>query len=321
MRLRKLTVRCLCSISFLWSGWRVSGLVLMIVAVFVPIRTIAQSSFLSPSVRESMHDTANWPAIEQHLPSRVSSPPEVLEQQGDVLRARRFPLDANDYYNFALQNGGDPAVLMDKIGLTVLDMKEVEWARSYFRRVVEIDPRSADGWSNLGTVEYLSRRVAFAIADYEHAVKLDKGRAVFHCNLATIYFARGNMRDARREIAAALKLDPMAFDRESDEAGAAVHLLSSEGRGEFAFEMAKIYARSGAEGLMLHSLAMSSEAGFDVRHEMRRDAVLSRYASDPRVIVLVHNAEALRGVDERGGKAAKAVRGVPPLEAAMVAPE
>jgi hypothetical protein len=76
-----------------------------------------------------------------------------------------------------------------------------------------------------------------------------------------------------------------------------------------------LYARSGAEEQMLHSLARSSEAGLDVRHEMRRDSVLSRYVSDPRVVVLVHNAQALRVVSGAAVHATGAAKGVPPLAA------
>jgi len=293
------------------------ALVITITAMSFPAPAIAQNSFSTETARERMHDSAQWAAIEQQLPDRVTSTPEELERQGDILRARRFPEDANDYYNFALQNGGDSAMLLDKIGLTALEMKDVPWARAYFKRVVQLNRKSADGWNNLGTVEYLNGRAAFAIADYERAVKLDKGRAVFHCNLATAYFGRGDTRDARKEIVAALKLDPQIFEREDDAAGVATHVLSAEDRARFSFEMAKLYARSGTEEEMMHSLAMSSEAGLDVRREMRRDRALVRYASDPRVVVLAHNAQALRVARGADVKATGAGTAAPPL-AAMI---
>jgi hypothetical protein len=79
--------------------------------------------------------------------------------------------------------------------------------------------------------------------------------------------------------------------------------------------MAKLYGRSGEEEQMLHSLAMSSEAGLDVRHEMRRDRSLARYVSDPRVAVLVHNAEALRAGPPDARYAADSVPVVFPVPA------
>jgi tetratricopeptide (TPR) repeat protein len=259
-----------------------------------------------------MHDSVQWAAVAKNLPDRLTSSPKVLEQEGDILRARRFPEDAMDYYNFAFQNGGDAAVLLDKLGMIALELKDVPWARAYFRRVVQIDRKSADGWNNLGTVEYLDGRRAFAVADYERAVKLDRSRADFHCNLAAAYFEQQEYDNARKEMAAALKLDPQAFERASDGSGAATQVFSAAARGRISFEIARIYARSGTEEQMLHSLAMSSEAGLDVRREMRRDAAFARYANDPRVVVLEHNSQALRSpVREPGVSAAGLVSAVP----------
>ncbi len=44
----------------------------------------------------------------------------------------------------------------------------------------------------------------------------------------------------------------------------------------------------------MHYLTMASEGGFDVLREMDGDKVLERYRKDPRVLLLVQNAQALR---------------------------
>jgi tetratricopeptide (TPR) repeat protein len=294
----------------------IAGVVLAAAALGTEARIEAQTDggLISQIARERMHDTMQWGAIEQHLPNRLTSTPEVLEQEGDILRARRFPEDAMDYYNFAFQNGGDAATLLDKLGLIALEMRDVPWARAYFRRVVQIDRKNADGWDNLGTVEYLSGRPAFAVADYERAVKLDKSRPDFHCNLAAAYLAEDNYQSARKEMAAALRLDPEAFEHVSDGSSTATQVFSSEERGRLSLELAKLHARSGAEEPMFHSLAMASEAGVDLRHQMRRDGVLAHYANDPRVLVLEHNARALRGFGGDGAGAAPPVASIQPLD-------
>jgi len=206
------------------------ALVLLAAALLFPAPTIAQKPFPQQAAQERKHDSSEWASIEPHLPDRVSSTPGVLEQEGDILKARRFPKDANDYYNFALQNGGDAAMLLNKIGLTTLELKDVPEAQRYFKRVVKLDRKSADGWNNLGTVEYLNGRPAYAIADLERAVKLDRGRAVFHCNLAMAYLERDDTKHARKEIEATLKLDPLAFERAGNGSGAALLMLSSARR-------------------------------------------------------------------------------------------
>jgi hypothetical protein len=71
-----------------------------------------------------------------------------------------------------------------------------------------------------------------------------------------------------------------------------------------------LYAELGDEVNLMHYLTMASESGFDVMGEMRGDNVMTHYRKDPRVIMLVKNAQALRSgrasVDDATGK-------IPPL--------
>lgn len=241
-----------------------------------------------------MHDSEQWKLIVDHLPDPRTASAQVLETQADILRARRFPEDAMDYYNYALARGGDPARLMNKLGLTELEMRNITLARAYFQRTVKLNKKNAEAWNNLGAAEYLQGASSSAISDYKKAAKLDKREGVFHANLATAYFEKKDYDSARQEIATALKLDPEVFERRGADAGISAHVLSSQDRARFSYEMAKMYARSGMEEPMLHSLAMASEAGMDVQREMRNDPVLAKLVSDPRVIVLIRNAQALR---------------------------
>ena len=250
--------------------------------------------------RERGHDAAQWTEIANHLPDRLTAAPEVLERQGDILRARRFPQDANSYYNFALQNGGDPAALLDKIGMTELDMRDVPAARAYFKRVLGIDRNAADAWNNLGVVEHISRRLPFAIANYERATRLDDRRAVFHANLAIAYLDKPEPEysGARREIAAALQLDSAIFETEGDNAGPVARVVSSHGRIRLQFELARLYAQLKDRPHMLHALSAAAEAGLDIRSAMRHDHVLAPYQSAPDVIVLYRNSQLLRMLGE-----------------------
>jgi tetratricopeptide (TPR) repeat protein len=159
---------------------------------------------------------------------------------------------------------------------------------------VKLGPKSAQAWNNLGAVEYLDRGVPAAVGDYKRAIKLDKRQAVFHANLATAYFETKDFGAARREMSTALKLEPGIFDRDGSTGGVQAHVLTSKDRARFCFEMAKLYAQNGEVEKMLHSLGMASEAGMDIQREMSRDAVLLKFENDPRVVVLVHNAQMLK---------------------------
>ena len=72
------------------------------------------------------------------------------------------------------------------------------------------------------------------------------------------------------------------------------HMVSPEDHVRYCFEMARLYAELGDETNMLHYLTMASEAGFDVMGEMHGDSRMDRYRKDPRVVMLVKNARALR---------------------------
>lgn len=229
---------------------------------------------------------------------------------GDVLRARRFPEDALDYYTYALRRGGgNEVMLMNKLGVTQLDLRHTSAARAYFERSIKLKQKDAVAWNNLGAVEYIDGRFATAISDYSRAIKLNKGSAIYHSNLATAYFEEKDYKDARKQLKIALQIDP-EVTRHDGIGGLTAHMVSPEDHARYCFEMARLYAELGDETNMFHYLTMASEAGFDVMGEMRGDDKMMPYRKDPRVVLLVRNAKALRSgrasIDDAQGK-------IPPL--------
>jgi tetratricopeptide (TPR) repeat protein len=266
---------------------------LSLLCLFAASQIKAQDEPSPSSARERMRQSDQWMEIEKHLPDPATATPQALEQQADILRARKFPADAMDFYNYALARGGNPPPLLNKLGLAELEMGNIQLAHVYFQRVVKVNRKDASGWNNLGAADFVDGKQSNAISDYKRAIKLDKHQAVFHANLASAYFSSKDYHGARREIAAALELDPQIFELEGT-GGVAAHVLSAEDRARFCFEMAKMYARSNMEDAMLHSLASAAEAGMDVQPEMRKDPYLVKFEMDPRVVVLIRNARMLR---------------------------
>ena len=270
---------------------------------------VQQSAPTPDAVRELRHQDPQWQSVKTHLPDPATATAQQLEVVGDVLRARRFPEDALDYYLHALRKGGDEVMLMNKLGVTELDLRHTAAARAYFQRAVHLKKKDAVAWNNLGAVEYIDGRFATAIADYNRAIKLNKASAIYHSNLATAYFEEKNYKDARQQFKMALKIDPDVAHHDGV-GGLTAHMVSPEDHARYCFEMAKLYAELGDETNMLHYLTMASECGFDVMGEMRSDSALDRYRKDARVILLVKNARALRSgrasVDDATGK-------IPPL--------
>jgi Flp pilus assembly protein TadD len=289
---------CLCfgsaGVSFSTAVLSFGPAICLFAAAAFSVPMLAQISDSTETARERMHHTDQWGMIAAHLPDPATAAPKDLELQADILRARRFPEDALDYYKYAMARGGDQATLLNKLGITELEMRNIELGRAYFHRAVTLNKNDADAWNNLGAVEFVDGRGTEAISDYKRAVKLKKKDAVFHANLGSAYFERKEYSSARKEMAVALKLDPQVYNRDGIGAGIEAHVLSSVDRARFSFEMARLFALNKDEDQMLYWLAKANDAGIDILREMHKDAALSAFQNDPRVVTMVKNAEELR---------------------------
>jgi tetratricopeptide (TPR) repeat protein len=265
------------------------------------------------AVRALRHQDPQWESVRLHLPDPATATVEQLETVADVLRARRFPEDALDYYLYALRRGLNNVVLMNKIGVTQLELRHTAAARAYFQRAIQLQKKDPVAWNNLGAVEYMDGRFATAISDYNRAIKLNKTSAIYHSNLATALFEEKRYKDARAQYKIALQLDPDMAHHDGT-GGLTAHMLSPEDHARYCFEMARLYAELGDETNMLRYLTMASEGGFDVMSEMRSDAKLDHYRKDTRVILLVQNAKALRSGRASIGDSPNSVPPLPPVQ-------
>ncbi len=222
--------------------------------------------------RELRHQDPQWETVKTHLPDPATATEEQLETVADVLRARRFPEDALDYYLYALKRGGgNQVMLLNKIGVTQLELRHTAAARAYFQRAIQMQKKDPVAWNNLGAVEYMDGRFATAISDYKRAIKLNKTSAIYHSNLATALFEEKRYKDARAHYKIALELDPDMAHHDGT-GGLTAHMLSPEDHARYCFEMARLYVELGDETNMLRYLTMASEGGFDVLGAMRSDA-------------------------------------------------
>lgn len=247
----------------------------------------------SADERAALHNSPDWALIQPHLPDPKTATAAQLETAGDVLRARRFPEDALDYYGYALRRGGDVSTLLNKMGIIRLELRQVDLARAMFLRTVRAQKKDATAWNNLGVTYYAMEDYRAAIGAYKHAVKLQKSNAVFHSNLGLAYFEKGNADDARTEFARALKLDPSIMSG-GDNGGTTAHVLGAHNYPGMCLEMAKLFAREQDIDRMLFWLGKASDAGLDLRPAIHEDSALNAYAKNPRVALLIANAAQLR---------------------------
>src|ERR1700761_4705741 len=80
-----------------------------------------QARLTSDVERAALHNSTEWQILQPHLPNPKTASAQDLEIAADVLRARRFPEDALDYYGYAMARGGDVSELLNKMGITRLE--------------------------------------------------------------------------------------------------------------------------------------------------------------------------------------------------------
>lgn len=276
--------------------------VLIAVPVFCPAHTTAQIPAQTPAQMQRAaapfaanrdHASAEWANIAAHLPDPATASVSKVESAGDTLRARRYPTDALQMYRAALARGAAPELLLQKMGVTCLELQEILLAKSYFQRATKLNKKNASAWNNLGAAEFILRDTHSAVHDYKRAVKLEKNSAVYHSNLALAYFSEKHAGEARRELATALQLDPELLHKKTD-TGYTAQVLASENYSEICFEMARIYAAQGDIRTALDWLVKAGERGYDLRKQMDKDAALRPLLADARVKVILENTDTLR---------------------------
>lgn len=260
--------------------------------VLAQTRNHHEAPATSAEERALLHAGTDWVLIAPHLPDPATTAAAQLESTADVLRARRFPEDALDFYGYALARGGDVTSLLNKMGIVRLELRQTDLARQMFQRAVSAHKKDAQAWNNLGAAEYASQNYRAAAGDYRKATKLKKDSAIYHSNLGMAYFELKDPESARHEFAIAMKLDPMILQHR-DGGGSTAHILASSNYAGLCFEMARMYAHEGRVDAMLEWLAKASEGGYPVRASMRDDAALRAWQKDTRVLLLLSNAEQL----------------------------
>jgi tetratricopeptide (TPR) repeat protein len=243
--------------------------------------------------RYALHESPDWALIAPHLPDPQTATAARLEMAGDILMARRFPEDALDYYGYAMARGGNVSVLLNKMGVVRLELRQPELAREMFLRTVRAQKKNAAAWNNLGVAEYQEKRYQNAAGDYQKASHLDRRSAVYHSNLAMVYFEMKNMEDAQRQFSIAVRLDPKIMDP-AEGFGAVAHVMGSADYAGLCFEMATMFAGQHRPAEMRRWLAKASEGGYDVHNGMQAEVAFRPYLKDLEVKQILINSDLLR---------------------------
>ena len=223
---------------------------------------------------------------------RVPPPPEnaepaELERQADQLRAQKAYLDSIDYYRAAMKKI-DTAVLHNKIGMCLLQLRRDSDAKREFQHAIKANKDYAEAYNNLGALYYNSRKYGAAIREYKKAIKLNDESASFHSNLGGAYFSQKDFDRAAREYQRAIQLDPEIFQRQSSAAAISIRLVASNDLGHFHYVMAQMYGQHGDQEHCRFYLSKANEEGYPIKSALR-DNEFAGLRKDPEFVAFVRS--------------------------------
>ncbi len=210
-----------------------------------------------------------------------------MEKVGDSLQTDKNYLDAIDYYWAAQAKDPHNAVLLNKIGISQLQLHRYKEARKTFELSIRTDKNYANAYANLGVVYYEEGNLGKSIRSYDKAILMDKDEAVFYNNRAASLFGKKEFAKASADYAKAIELDPDILERSERGGGAQARLPSPQDRAHYDYVLAKLYARNGMPERSLHYLRRAIEDGYRDIKNVYKDAEFSALRNDPRFAELM----------------------------------
>ena len=227
------------------------------------------------------------PQIHRVEPPSASATAKELERIGDALQADKDYLDGIDYYQAASAKDPQNAVLINKIGISELELHRYRDAKKSFERSIRIDKNYANAYANLGVVYYQETSYSKSIHYYDKAISLENNEAVFYNNRAASLFAKKQFEKASSDYAKALELDPDIFERTGRGGGVQARLPSPEDIAHYDYVLARLYARNGMADRSLHYLRKAMEDGYKNIKNVYTDDEFSSLRKDPRFAELM----------------------------------
>ncbi|HSK45549.1 MAG TPA: tetratricopeptide repeat protein, partial [Candidatus Binatia bacterium] len=242
---------------------------------------------LALPLRAQEPSAADSPATLRVPPPPENAEPAELEQQGDELRGQKAYLDSIDYYRAAIKKA-DSAVLHNKIGMCLLQLRRDGEAKKEFQHAINDNKNYAEAYNNLGALYYNARKYGAAIREYKKAIKLNDERANFHANLGGAYFSQKDFDRAAKEYQRAIQIDPDIFQRKSSSAAISIRLVGSNDLGHFHYVMAQMYGQHGDEEHCRFYLSKANEEGYPIKSALR-DNEFAGLRKDPDFVVFVRS--------------------------------
>ena len=223
--------------------------------------------------------------LRRAAPPSKDATPQDLETQADEMRAKKDFADALDYYRAAIKKS-DSAILENKAGLSELSLFHLSEAQHRFEKATKMNKTYGEAYNNLGVIYYLRRNYGKSIKSYARAVETAPDNAVFRKNMATSYFAKGDVDHALVEYEQAMQIDPDILTRQSSYAVSAGSGSPAD-RARFDFTIAKVFAKQGDTDRCLLYLRKAIEDGFPTIDDVYKQVEFAKVVKDPRFVTLM----------------------------------
>jgi tetratricopeptide (TPR) repeat protein len=137
------------------------------------------------------------------------------------MELKNYKLAAIDYETVCI-NSPDDLLLYNSTGYSYSKAGNIEKAKTYLSRAIQLDPTFAYGYNNLGYVYYLEKNFKKAHQLIEKSIELDPSNAYAYKNQALVFLAENDKENARRSLEKAKSLKFELFYGDEVE-----HLLKS----------------------------------------------------------------------------------------------
>jgi len=147
---------------------------------------------------------------EEQYRAALSIYPEFRDARVNLAMAliqERRPQEGLDLLLIAARESPSDADIAVNLGTAHKALGDFALAEAEFRRALQLDPRSARAWNNLGSIELPRGHLEAAIEDLTQAVSLDPGLAIYRVNLADALNAASRRREAAGQFEAAYRLE------------------------------------------------------------------------------------------------------------------
>ena len=205
-----------------------------------------------------------------------------LEKAGDEARGQKNYSLAIDYFQTALKKDRQNANMYNKLGLAQLKNNDLKAAKASFQKASKINSKYAEAINNIGAVEYMRKNYGGAAKYFKKAVALDESHSTYHVNLGAAWFSQKKFERAISEYVRALEINPDAFNQES-KVGIAAQILSPEERAQYAYSLARAYAKRGDVDNCLKCLKKAKEEGYRNMANVYKDEEFSRLRDNPKL--------------------------------------